>query len=339
MKFDTTLLTTDLAAMPDLTRRAEALGFDGLWVSETAHDGFFPLVLAAEHSHTLTLGNSIAVAFARAPGALASMAWDLARYSQGRFVLGLGPQVKAHNERRLGVPWGRPVQRMRETVLALRAFWDCWQHGTALEFRGEFFRLDLMSPFFNPGAHAYPQVPIYLAAVNRAMLQLAGELCQGVHVHPLHTPRYLQEVVIPQVEAGAKRTGRSLDDVALSSSVFVVPTDDPEREAAYERDARRQIAFYASTPNYRVVFETHGWANVAERLSRHAARGRWDELPGLITDEILDAFAVRGAWAALPALLNHKYDGLLDRLSYYFPFQPGENEAGWQASLEGFRNL
>lgn len=338
MKFDAALLAADLTEIPQLTRQAEAIGFDGIWVSETAHDAFLPLVLAAEHSQRVTLGTGIAVAFPRSPAILAHIAWDLAKYSQGRFVVGLGTQVKAHNERRLGVKWEQPVAKLREVILAMRALWDCWQNGTKLNFRGEFFKLTLMTPFFNPGPHDYPDIPIYISAMNKNMLQLAGELCQGVHLHPLHTARYIKEFALPQLETGLQKRGRQRAEIELSSNVFVTPTDDAGQAKAYEAEARQQISFYASTPAYRVVMELHGWSDIAERLSRLAARGRWTEMPRLVTDEMLAEFVVSGTWAELPAKIKAKYaGGLLDRVSYYIPFVPGENEAGWQATLTGFQ--
>ncbi|MCK6624464.1 MAG: TIGR03617 family F420-dependent LLM class oxidoreductase [Anaerolineae bacterium] len=338
MKFDTTLLSSDLSQVPALTRTAEAMGFAGIWVAETAHDAFLPLTLAAEHSRQLSLGTGIALAFSRSPAALAYLSWDLARFSQGRFILGLGTQVKGHNERRLGVKWEKPVEKMREVILALRAFWDCWQHGTRLNFRGEFFRLTLMTPFFNPGPHDYPHVPIYIAGVNAGMCHLAGELCQGFHVHPLHTVRTLREVTLPNIEQGLAQSGRRRSAIELTSSIFVIPTDDPVQTRRYEAETRQQIAFYASTPSYKIVFDLHGWGQTAEQLSALAARGRWAEMPALISDDILAEFTLRGPWAELPALVKAKYAGLLDRVSYYFPFVPGQNDQGWQATLAGFNS-
>lgn len=337
MKIDASLLVHDLNRMPDLARSADEMNFDGLWTFETAHEAFLPLVLAAEHSRRLTLGTSIAVAFARSPAVLASISWDLARFSKGRFILGLGTQVKGHNERRFGVKWEKPVERMREVILATRAFWDCWQNQTRLDFRGEFYNLDLMTPFFNPGPHDYPRVPIYIAGVNRRMCRLAGELCEGFHVHPLNTPRYLREVVLPNIRAGLERAGRGRDQIELASSIFVIPTDDAERTATRESEVRRQISFYASTPPYKPVFEIHGWGAVAERLSKLAARGKWTDMPDLIGDEILETFALRARWADLPAKVMEKYDGLLDRVSYYFPYAPGGNEEQWRATVRGFK--
>jgi probable F420-dependent oxidoreductase len=208
MKFDASLLVHDLAQMPALTRFADDTGFDGIWTFETAHEPFLPLVLAAEHSRRLTLGTSIAAAFARSPAILAYIAWDLARFSRGRFILGLGTQVKGHNERRFGVKWEKPVEKMREVILAVRAIWDCWQQQSRLNFQGEFFKLTLMTPFFSPAPHEYHRIPIFVAGVNRRMCQLGGELCEGFHVHPLHTVHYLREVVLPNVQQGLSKSGR-----------------------------------------------------------------------------------------------------------------------------------
>ena len=337
MKFDASLLVHDLKQMPELARFADQTGFDGIWTFETAHEPFLPLVLAAEHSQRLTVGTSIAVAFARSPAILASIAWDLARFSRGRFILGLGTQVKGHNERRFGVKWDKPVEKMREVILAVRAFWECWQNGTRLNFQGEYFKLNLMTPFFSPAPHEYHGIPIFIAGVNRRMCQLGGELCDGFHVHPLHTRRYLTEVVLPNIEEGLVKGGRQRSQIELSSSIFVIPTDDAQQAEKFEAEARRQIAFYASTPPYRPVFDLEGWGDVADQLKARAARGRWDEMPALITDDMLDRLALTGTWKELPQKILLKYSGLLDRVSYYFPLVPSENEEGWRATVAGFR--
>lgn len=335
MKFDLTLLVHDLNEMVRYAKTAESLGFDGLWTAETNHDPFFPLLLAAEHTQNLTLGTGIAVAFPRTPAILAHIAWDLARYSKGRFILGLGPQVKAHNVLRLGARWEKPVKQMRETILAVRAFWDCWQHGTPLNFEGEFFKFKLMTPFFNPGPHSWPDIPIYVAAVNEQMLRLAGELCQGVHIHALHSVDYLQQYALPHIEAGLAKSGREKGAVKINTAVFAIPTEIETFATAY---VKQQISFYLSTPAYKILAELHGWETTAHQLGRMARDGNWTQMPTLINDNILDTLAVTGTWAELPATIHQKYGTLLDRVSYYLPFQPGQDEAGWQASIAGFKN-
>jgi len=337
MKFDASLLVHQLEQMPALARFADEAGFDGIWTFETAHEPFLPLVLAAEHSSRLSLGTSIAVAFPRSPTILAQIAWDLARFSKGRFILGLGTQVKGHNERRFGVKWEKPVEKIREVILAVRAIWECWQNHTRLNFQGEFFKLNLMTPFFSPEPHEYHRIPIFVAGVNPRMCQLAGELCEGFHAHPLHSARYLKERVLPNIEIGLAKGGRERRSMEVSSSIFVIPTDDPIATEKYEAEIREQISFYASTPPYRPVFDLEGWGDTADELKTLAARGKWAEMPKLITDEMLDRFSLRGTWADLPEKVLKKYDGWLDRVSYYFPAVPGQNETAWRATAAGFK--
>lgn len=338
MKIDTSLLVHDLSQIPALARAADEMSFDGLWTFETAHEPFLPLVLAAEHSRRLTLGTSIAVAFVRSPMVLAYIGWDLARFSQGRFIMGLGTQVRGHNERRFGVKWEKPVEKMREVIVAIRAVWDCWQNQTRLNFRGDFFALTLMTPFFSPEPHDYSRIPIYIAGVNPRMCRLAGELCEGFHVHPLHTQRYLQEVICPNIGFGLTKHGRQRESIELCASIFAIPTDDPDQAAIHESEIRRQIAFYASTPPYRPVFELHGWGPVADNLRALASKGQWHEMHHLITDEMVDTLALRGSWEELPRQMLAKYTGLLDRVSYYFPFVPGQSDDGWRATIRGFKS-
>jgi len=338
MKIDTNVAVSSLRDVPALAQAAEAMGFDGIWSSETSHDPFLISALIAENTRQVALGTAIAVAFPRSPGTLAYLAWDLAALSNGRFILGLGTQVKAHNERRFGVKWEAPVAKLREVILAMSALWDTWQHGTRLNFRGEFFKLTLMSPFFNPGPIGHPDIPIYVAGVNRGLCRLAGELCDGFHVHPFHSVRYLKEVIVPAIEEGLRISGRPRSELELVSSVFVVPGDtEPERAAAGQQ-VRRQIAFYASTPSYAPVMELHGWGETREQLSRLAARGGWDGMPPLITDAMLDAFAVSGTWAELPDKITERYAGLLDRVMYYLPFVPGEMDDRWREAIQGFKS-
>ncbi len=334
---DTGLGVSNSGTVADIVRRAtqaEALGYDALWTSETQHDPFLPLALAAEHTTRITLGTAIAVAFARSPMTLAMQAWDLQKMSAGRFVLGLGTQVKAHIERRFGMVWDHPAPRLREYVLAIREIWKAWQTGAPLNYRGEFFKLTLMSPFFNPGPIDHPDIPIYIAGVNEHLCRVAGEVCDGFHVHPFHTPKYVAEFVLPNIEAGLKASGRARSDVRLASSVFVIVGDTlAEREKARAL-ARQQISFYASTPTYHPVFDLHGWKPAAEALTALAARGKWAEMPALVTDEMLATFAAEGTWAEMPGLLKQRYAGLLDRVMYYLD---EGGEAQQRATVEGFR--
>ncbi|MCA1552958.1 MAG: TIGR03617 family F420-dependent LLM class oxidoreductase, partial [Chloroflexi bacterium] len=231
MKIDTGLGVAGLGDVAARARAAEHLGFDALWSSETQHDAFLPLVLAAEHTERIQLGTSIALAFTRSPMVLAYIAWDLQQLSKGRFILGLGTQIKPHIERRFGMVWDHPTPRLREYILAMRATWNSWQTGEKLNFRGEFFKLTLMSPFFNPGPIAHPQVPIFIAGVNEHLCRLAGELCEGFHVHPFHTPQYISDCILPAIEQGLRKGERTRKDIELASAVFVIAGDSGEERA------------------------------------------------------------------------------------------------------------
>lgn len=339
MQLDMMVLTPDLGQMAGLVTAAEQVGFDGVWVSETRADPFLALAVGAEHSQRLMLGTGIAVAFPRSPTILAHLAWDLARFSGGRFVLGLGPQVRAHNELRLGVKWEKPVRKLRETIEAIRAVWACWQEGKPLDYQGEFFRLSLMTPFFSPDPLPFAPPPIFIAAVNEQMLRLAGRVCDGVFLHALHTVDYLRQAALPALQAGWQAAGRSRRDFTLATGLFVVPTDDAQPAGHFEAYVRQQLSFYMSTPAYRAVMELHNWQGAALQLSRLARRGEWEAMPRLISDAMLDAFALSGRWGDLPGLIQARYGDLLDRVAYYWPFTPGESDAGWAATAAGFRAL
>lgn len=326
MLLDVALMSVPLGEMPTLAHAAEAIGFAGAWTSETQRDPFLPLALAVEHTQRLQLGTAVAIAFARSPMTLAQTAWDLAAQSRGRFVLGLGTQIKAHIERRFGMPWPEsPVALLREQVRAIRAIWHAWQTGERLNHRGERYRLTLMTPFFDPGPIAHPDIPIYLSGVNTGLARLAGEVADGFHVHPFHTHAYLRDVVRLALRAGRAGTGPL---PTLSATVFVI-TSDVERVAV-----REQIAFYASTPSYRPVLAYHGWGEIGEQLSALAARGRWAEMPALIDDTVLAAFAVEAPLGRLGPLLAERYAGLVDRLTLYKPFKPGDTDAAWRQLIQ-----
>lgn len=317
---------TSLEGIPTIARAAEEIGFAGIWTAETRHDPFLPLALAAEHTSRVELGTAVAVAFARSPTVVAHVAWDLARLSRGRFILGLGSQVRAHVERRFGTAWsGRPVSQLRDYVAAVRAVWAAWQEGRPLRLRSEHYPLSLMTPFFSPVPIEHPDIPIYLAGVGAPMIRLAGEVADGFLVHPLHSRAYLADVVRPGLAAGAARTGRDPFAVTVAASV-IVASDDQEREAA-----RTQVAFYASTPSYRPLLDHHGWGTIGDELGALARRGQWDAMPSLVDDAMLETLAVVAAPDALPDAIRARCAGLADRVSLYRAFVPGADDAGWAA--------
>ncbi len=335
MKLDASFGTEDnyLRSAGETAHAAEALGFAGLWTSETKHDAFLPLAVAANETEKIELGTSVAIAFSRSPMEVAQTTWDLQDLSGGRFILGLGTQVKAHIKRRFSMPWDKPVARLREYVGALRAIWRSFQTGETLDFEGEFYRHTLITPFFDPGPIEHPEIPVYIAGVNTSLARLAGELCDGFHVHPFHSPEYVRATVKPAIAEGAEKEGRDPGKVELATSAFVV-TGESGEEIEEQRDKMRaQISFYASTPTYRTVLEAHGWEEVGERLGKLARDKRWDDMPGLVTDEMLDAFAVQAALDAVGDALKERYEGLLDRVSLYAPFVPGQQDDFWRAAI------
>ena len=333
MKLDVGLGTEGkyLQRMSATARAAEALGFDGLWTSETKHDSFLPLAIAANETEEVELGTSVAIAFSRSPMEIAQTAWDLQDLSGGRFILGLGTQVKPHIERRFSMPWGKPASRLREYILALRAIWESFQNEGSLQFEGEFYQHTLMTPFFNPGPIDDPEISVYIAGVNTRLAELAGELCDGFHVHPFHSPEYVKQVIQPAITDGAEQASRDPKEVELATSAFVI-TGDEEREAV-----RQQISFYASTLTYRTVMEVHGWESVTEDLSKLARDKKWQEMPQLITDEMLSEFAVEAAPKEVGPALKQRYEGLIDRVALYIPFVPGEKDDFWRAVVGSAR--
>jgi len=329
MRIDASLPPLSLKEIPRAAQAAEALGFDALWTTETVHDPFLPGALIAEHTRQLGFGTAVAIAFARSPATLAYTAWDLAQASGGRFILGLGTQVKAHIERRFGMPWpDSVVGKLREQIAGVRAFWNTWQNGVPLKQRGEYYQLTLMSPFFNPGPIEHPHIPIYIAGVNAGLARLAGEAADGFLVHPFHSPDYLRQVILPGIATGAARAGRAQDAIQVSVSAFAVAS--PEERLF----TSAQIAFYASTPSYRAVMRLHGWEETAEKLSALAGRGRWGEMPALITPEMLAEFALEAPPQELAERLLERYRGIADRITLYLPFNPGERDEFWRGLVE-----
>jgi len=332
MRLDVLLPPASLKDVPTIARAVEGMRFDGLWAPETQHDPFLSLALVAEHTGEIRFGTAVAIAFARSPANVAHTTWDLAAASQGRFILGLGTQVKPHIERRFGMTWpDSPVGKLREFVLAVRSFWSAWQGDERLDYRGEYYKLNLMTPFFNPGPIEHPNIPIYLAGVNPGMCRLTGEVADGFHVHPLHTERYLREVVRPAIAEGAGRVGRDKGNIQLSTSTFIVT--NPQQDAF----VRSQIAFYASTPSYRRVLSLHGWDDAAEKLTSLARKGEWDAMPDLVDDEMLATFAVVEKPDALASAIKQRYEGLVDRITPYQAFRPGDDDEFWRVLVDEWK--
>ena len=313
-------LPMGLTGIAEAAREAEELGYDGVLSFEAGHDPFLPLALAAAATQRVDLGTAVAIAFPRSPLTVAQAAWDLQTFSRGRLLLGLGTQVKGHNERRYSTPWPSPPgPRLREYILVLRAIWDSWQNKTRPNFQGKHYTYTLMTPFFDPGPSQHPHVPIYISAVNPYVCRLVGELCDGVRLHGFCTPKYLKEVVIPNIEAGAKKAGRSLKDIDMTGGGFVI-TGETEKDVEGQKPAlRQQIAFYGSTRTYKGVLDLHGWGETCLRLHRLAAEGRWLEMGREISDEMLDQFAVYGTYDQIAARIKERWGGIVNRTGFFMP--------------------
>jgi probable F420-dependent oxidoreductase len=302
----------------------EKTGYSGGWTFETSHDPFLPLVPAAAQTSELELGTSIAVAFARNPMTLANTAWDLQAFSGGRFILGLGTQIKPHITKRFSMEWSHPAPRMREMVLAIRAIWDTWLNGTKLDFRGDFYTHTLMTPYFTPDKADLADVgvpKIYLAGVGGLMTEVAGEVCDGFLCHGFSTERYLREVTLPALERGRAKAGKTMEGFDIVGPSFVVTgTDDEELEKA-SAGMRQQIAFYGSTPAYKPVLDRHGWGGLQEELNGLSKQGEWVKMGTLIDDEVLNTFAVVGPPERIGPELHNRYGDVISRISFYAPYR------------------
>jgi probable F420-dependent oxidoreductase len=316
MQIDAALTTTDLNSVPSAAAAIEAAGYDGVFSFEGQHDPFFPLLLAAEHTERIQLTTAVAIAFARNPMTLAQTAYDLQLASHGRFRLGLGTQIKPHIEKRFSMPWSQPVDRMRELVLAIRAIWDTWHTGAPLKFEGEFYRHTLMTPFFNPGPSPYGLPAIFLAGVGPRMTEMAGEVADGFIVHPFGTEQSLRQLTIPALERGALRGGRNLSDVEVAFPLMAVVADTDEQLERGREAMRPRLAFYGSTPAYKVILDVHGWGDLQPELNRLSKAGDWATMSSLITDEMIDAFSVQGTPDEIGPKVRARYGDLVQRISF-----------------------
>ena len=296
---------------------AQDLGYRGVWYGETAHDPFVSVALAASATSRIELGTGVAIAFARSPMTLAVTANDLQAVSRGRFVLGLGSQVKPHITRRFSMPWSHPAARMREFVLAMRAIWRCWHHGEPLDFQGEFYSHTLMTPFFNPGPNEWGPPPVFIAGVGDLMTEVVGEVADGFMCHGFTTERYLREVTLPALERGRTKAGLTMDDFQISGLPFVVTGRTEDEIAASTAAVKDQIAFYASTPVYRPVLERHGWGGLQQELTALTKAGRWSDIAGLIDDEMLRTFAIVAAPNDVAAAVRKRYGDVFTRMHLY----------------------
>ncbi len=293
---------------------AENEGYDGLMTMENAHDPFMPLAVAAVNTERITLMTAIAIAFPRSPMVVANTAWDLHEASHGRFVLGIGPQVKGHNERRFSVPWSPPAPRLQEYVEALRAIWRCWSTGEKLDYRGEHYQFTLMTPRFTPAHTGLPMVPITISAVGPAMLRLSGRVCDGVQLHPFCTRRYIDEVCRPRIEQGLAQSGRERQHFNIIGGGFVATGPDEETVAKSMDEVRQRLGFYGSTRAYWPVFERHGLDDLGQKLNRMAREGQWEAMTNEVSDDVVRLFAAVGTHEHIAKEIDARFSGVVDSL-------------------------
>ena len=306
----------DIDTVSAEARLVEQLGYDRLVVEETKDDPFVIMALAAASTETLGLGTSVAIAFPRSPAIMAMSAWTLQKQSKGRFCLGLGTQVRGHIRRRYGMEWSTPGPWMRDYIGAVRAIWQCWQDRTPLEYQSSHYNLNLMVPLFDPGPIEHPDIPIVVAAVGPRMCEVGGEVANGIRPHPVCTPKYIDQVMLPAVKAGLARAGRSLDgfEIALKPLVATAPNEDILAQRV--RDARARIAFYCSTPAYRRAFEIHGLGDLATELAQLSKAGRWNEMPERISDDILHEYVAVGTYDQIGDILVDRFEGVVTSIEF-----------------------
>ena len=332
---DTPLWIGDFA---DGAAQAEELGFDAVLVEETKDDPYQLLALGAAATSSIGIGTSVAMAFPRSPTITAMSAWSLQKLSGGRFILGLGSQVRGHVRRRFGMEWHAPAPWMRDYIRAMRAVWDCWQHGTELNFESEHYNINLMVPLFNPGPIDHPHIPVHVAAIGPNMVAMAGEVADGVRLHPVCTPKFIDAEVHPHIERGAARTGRDISEVEVCMKPLIGTAATEEQLATVVRTVRARVAFYLSTPSYRRTFELHDWGDIAEQASVLSKQQRWEELPDLVHDEMLHTVATVATHDRIAAELTDRYEGRVDRIEFSIPVRTPEDADAWRSILADLRS-
>ena len=309
----------DLARVGADAQLVESLGYDGIATEETKDDPYVVMALAAQATTRLRLTTAVAMAFPRSPTITAMSAWTIQKLSGGRFILGLGSQVRGHIVRRFGLDYRPPGPWMRDYVRAVRAVWTSWQEHTPLAFESEHYRLSLMVPLFDPGPIAHPDIPIHIAAVNPTMCRIAGEVADGMRPHPVCTPKYIREVMLPAMTAGARAAGRDPSRVAVAMKPLICTAPDAKTLEIRVRDVRARVAFYASTPGYRAAFDAHGLTDLATELAQLSKVQRWEDMPARISDDVLHTYAVVGTYDEIGKRLIERYGGLITDVEFSIP--------------------
>jgi len=326
MQLETTLVAPTIEAYAEQARRLEEMGYDSVVAPEAGHDPFLPMMVIAEHTRRLKMGTAVAIAFPRSPMVSAQLAWDLQRFSGGRFILGLGTQVKGHNERRYSTAWPSPPgPRLREYIQSMRAIFKTFQTNARPEYQGKYYQFTLMSPFFNPGPNQTEHVPIYISAVNRFNCKLVGEVCDGIRLHGFNTVKYTKEVILPAIREGADKAGRNMSDIDVVGGSFIITGNNEEEVEKAKGPVRQQLAFYASPRVYHPVLEVHGWQEVGQELFRLSMEGKWPEMGKLITDDMLREFAVIGTYDEPVPKIKERFSGLVTTLDFGFGVRTPED--------------
>ena len=322
MKIDGPILVENPIEAGPAAQALERVGYDGGFTFEGRHDPFLPLAMAASQTKRLELITAIAIAFARNPMILANIGWDLQLLSGGRFILGLGTQIRPHIQKRFSMEWSRPAARMKEMVEAIRAIWDCWENGTRLDFQGEFYTHTLMTPVFTPEASPHGAPRIFLSGVGPRMTEVVGEVADGFFVHPFHTEEFIKTVTRPHLAKGLERGGRLPEQLEISCQLIVATgTNDEEIEAA-KNGARAQISFYGSTPAYRPVLDCIGRGDLQDELNFMSKKGQWLEMAARVDDDLLERIAVVGHRSEIAGKVRARCAGFADRVSLVSPFAP-----------------
>lgn len=329
--------TLDIRRVFGDAQLVESLGYDALMVEETKEDPYMVMALAAEATQRLGLGTAVAIAFPRSPTVTAMSAWKLQELSAGRFTLGLGSQVRGHIERRFGFRWHPPGPWMREYIQAVRAVWNSWQHRVPLDFEGEHYRLNLIVPLFDPGPIEHPNIPIHVAAVNEYMSEVAGEVADGLRPHPVCTPEYIEQIMLPAIERGKRKANRIDAPFSISIKPLIATAPDEETFVRKVKDIRARVAFYASTPAYRAAFEQHGLGELADELKHLSKAQRWEDMPQFIDDAILNRYATVGMYDEIADKLKARYGKLVTNVEFSIPVNDENDAATLKSMLDVLR--
>ncbi|MBO6555654.1 MAG: TIGR03617 family F420-dependent LLM class oxidoreductase [Pseudomonadales bacterium] len=313
-------LTPDWKLIPEHIKKLEEQGYDGVGTAEMNHDPFMPLLLAAEHSQNIEIATGIAVAFARSPMILANLGHDLNAYSGGRFTMGLGSQIRPHITKRFSMPWGAPAAQMRELIMAMRAIWANWYDGEPLRFEGKYYNHTLMTPAFTPEDKEHGAPKVTLAAVGPVMTEVAGEVADGLIIHPFSNEKYIREVTLPAVDRGLEKSGRTREDFQISYTPFIVSGKDEETFEKEKQTVKNRISFYGSTPAYKNVLGVHGWGEMQIELNKMSKQGQWAEMAELVTDDMLNTFGVMGEPDSIVTEIKSRFGDIVDRTSGGFTF-------------------